>query len=109
MDNKAWFIIVNPSSGGGISNARLEQISRCLKQNNLLGNVYKTSIDKNAERIRLQKELEKAEKVARQTEKNLENQSFIEKAPAKVVEEMRARLENSASAIVKLQAQIVKL
>ena len=66
-------------------------------------------IDKNAERIRLQKELEKAEKVARQTEKNLENQSFIEKAPAKVVEEMRARLENSASAIVKLQAQIVKL
>jgi len=66
-------------------------------------------IDKNAERIRLQKELEKAEKVARQTEKNLENQSFIEKAPAKVVEEMRVRLENSASAIVKLQAQIVKL
>ena len=51
MDNKAWFIIVNPSSGGGISNARLEQISQCLKQNNLLGNVYKTSIDKNAESL----------------------------------------------------------
>ena len=66
-------------------------------------------IDKNAERTRLQKELEKAEKVAKQTEKKLENQSFIEKAPEKVVEEMRIRLENSASAIVKLRAQIVKL
>ena len=66
-------------------------------------------MDQHAERTRLQKELEKAEKVAQQTEKKLENQLFTEKAPEKVVEEMRIRLENSASAIVKLRAQIVKL
>jgi len=48
MDGKGWFVIVNPYSGGGVSKAKLCRISKCLKQNNILGNVYKTSLDKNA-------------------------------------------------------------
>ena len=51
MDNKDWFIIVNPSSGGGVSKAKLERISQYLKQNKILGNIYKTSLDKNAESL----------------------------------------------------------
>ena len=51
MDSKGWFIIVNPSSGGGVSKAKLERISHCLKQNKILGNIYKTSPDKNAESL----------------------------------------------------------
>jgi YegS/Rv2252/BmrU family lipid kinase len=51
MDSKDWFIIVNPSSGGGVSKAKLERISQHLKQNNILGNVYKTSLKKNAESL----------------------------------------------------------
>jgi YegS/Rv2252/BmrU family lipid kinase len=51
MDSKDWFIIVNPSSGGGVSKAKLERISQCLKQNKILGNIYKTSLEKNAESL----------------------------------------------------------
>ena len=51
MDSKDWFIIVNPSSGGGVSKAKLERISQCLKQNKIFGNIYETSLEKNAGEI----------------------------------------------------------
>ena len=51
MDSKDWFIIVNPSSGGGVSKAKLERISQCLKQNKIFGNIYETSLEKNAESL----------------------------------------------------------
>jgi len=66
-------------------------------------------MDKSSERTRLEKELLKAEKQAAQTEKQLENQAFIERAPGEIVQEMRTRLEISANSIVKLQTQIAKL
>ena len=51
MDSKDWFIIVNPSSGRGVSKAKLERISQCLKQNKIFGNIYETSLEKNAESL----------------------------------------------------------
>ena len=65
-------------------------------------------IEKKAERARLQKELLKAEQEATQTSKKLENQSFTDRAPEKVVKEMRARLEIAANMIAKLQIQMKK-
>ena len=51
MDSKGWFIIVNPSSGGGVSKKKLSQIIQCLKLNNLWGDLNKTSPSINAESL----------------------------------------------------------
>ena len=43
MSSNGWFIIVNPSSGGGVSKKKLTKISQCLKENNIFGRLNKTS------------------------------------------------------------------
>ena len=43
MSSNGWYIIVNPSSGGGISKKKLTKISQCLKENNIFGRLNKTS------------------------------------------------------------------
>lgn len=59
-------------------------------------------IDKEAESLRLNKELENAKVLLSRTNAQLENSSFVEKAPSKVVEGVR---ENA----LKLQEKIKKL
>ena len=53
--------------------------------------VYEKKIDKGAERERLNKELEKIEKEIASSQRQLNNQQFLAKAPAHVVEGLRKR------------------
>jgi valyl-tRNA synthetase len=55
--------------------------------------VYEKKIDVAAERERLTKELEKMEKEQANGARQLSNEQFLAKAPAKVVEGLRARAE----------------
>ena len=53
--------------------------------------VYEKKIDVAAERARLKKELEQIEKEIGNGQRQLSNEQFLAKAPAKVVEGMRKR------------------
>ncbi len=66
-------------------------------------------IDKDAEIQRLTKELEKNQKQYEQVEKKLGNPSFVDKAPAPVVEKERSKLSEIKIAIEKLQEQLDKI
>ena len=54
--------------------------------------IYEKKIDVAAERQRLTKELEQIEKEIANSTRQLGNEQFLAKAPAKVVEGMRKRL-----------------
>jgi valyl-tRNA synthetase len=58
--------------------------------------VYERKIDVAAERERLMKDLEKIEKEFANNQKQLSNEQFLAKAPAKVVEGLRKRAEELA-------------
>jgi valyl-tRNA synthetase len=62
-------------------------------------------IDKQAENIRLSKELERKTGELERCEKKLANASFVDKAPAAVVDKERARANELQSAIASLQEQ----
>ena len=62
-------------------------------------------IDKEAETIRLSKELEKKTGELERCEKKLANANFVDKAPAAVVDKERARASELQSAIASLQEQ----
>ena len=66
-------------------------------------------IDKNAELARVTKELERLEGEISRAETKLANASFVERAPAAVVEKERDRLAEASSAADKLRAQVLKL
>jgi valyl-tRNA synthetase len=66
-------------------------------------------IDPAAERERLAKEIARLEAQIAQTEGKLSNESFVSRAPAKVVEEFRARLAEFRSTATKLKEQQEKL
>jgi valyl-tRNA synthetase len=66
-------------------------------------------VDVGAERERLRKESTRLEGEVAKAKGKLANASFVEKAPAKVVEQERARLATFESALVKLQRQLEKL
>ncbi|MGD0792146.1 MAG: valine--tRNA ligase [Terriglobales bacterium] len=55
--------------------------------------IYEKKIDVAAERERLRKELEKIEKEQANGQRQLSNEQFLAKAPAKVVEGLKARAE----------------
>ena len=78
----------------------------------VLGNarimLYK-EIDPALERERLRKESTRLEGEIANTRAKLGNASFVERAPAKVVEEFRARLAASESTLAKLKQQLEKL
>ena len=66
-------------------------------------------IDKDAEIKRLQKEMEKLNKdLARSTSK-LSNASFVDKAPAAVVEKERLRVTEMEQALASLGDQLIKI
>ncbi len=62
-----------------------------------LGFAYKKAIDIAAERERLRKKLEQYERVLLNSEKQLENQAFLAKAPEKVVAGLRKQAQESAA------------
>ncbi|HEU4676989.1 MAG TPA: valine--tRNA ligase [Motilibacteraceae bacterium] len=67
------------------------------------------AIDVAAERKRLSKDLAAAEKERAQATAKLGNEGFLAKAPANVVEGIRARLEVAEADIARLQGQLAAL
>jgi valyl-tRNA synthetase len=61
------------------------------------------SRDRDAERTRLDKEIGKLEKELRTVEDKLRDKSFVERAPAAVVEEHRERLQDFSGQLAKLK------
>jgi valyl-tRNA synthetase len=66
-------------------------------------------VDIGAEKTRLEKDLAKARKDAEGLERKLGNASFVERAPAEVVEENRARLAETKATATRLEAAIAAL
>ncbi len=66
-------------------------------------------IDKEAELARLSKELEKLGKELSAAESKLQNPSFVDKAPAVVVDKVRQKMEELRSAITRLKEQQNKI
>jgi valyl-tRNA synthetase len=66
-------------------------------------------VDPATERERLSKESARLEGEIRKAQEKLTNQSFVSKAPAKVVEEHRARLAEHQATLAKLREQLGRL
>jgi valyl-tRNA synthetase len=71
--------------------------------------VYERKIDRSAECARLQKELDGYSKAIESKEKQLGNEQFLSKAPAKVVEGLRSGLQELLVLRDKAQAKINEL
>ncbi len=71
--------------------------------------VYERKIDVAAERERLNKELEKLEKEYANNQRQLNNEQFLAKAPAKVVEGLRRREQELVSLRDKIKRQLDEL
>jgi valyl-tRNA synthetase len=71
--------------------------------------IYEKKIDVAAERERLTKELEKIEKEQANGQRQLSNEQFLAKAPAKVVEGIRTRAEELRVMREKASAQLKEL
>jgi valyl-tRNA synthetase len=66
-------------------------------------------IDKDAERVRLAKEIARIQGEVKKAESKLANPSFVDKAPAAVVQQEQARLADFATMLQKLEAQHARL
>ncbi|MGH8503469.1 MAG: valine--tRNA ligase [Gammaproteobacteria bacterium] len=66
-------------------------------------------IDKQAELARLEKEISKLRATLERGDAKLRNASFIERAPAQVVEKERARVDDLRSALAQLEAQSARI
>jgi valyl-tRNA synthetase len=66
-------------------------------------------MDKAAERDRLNKEIARLEGEIPKVKANLGNSSFVQRAPAKVVEQMRERLAGFEATLTELKEQLQKL
>ena len=67
------------------------------------------AVDKAAESKRLDKEIARIEKELRTVEDKLRNESFVQRAPADVVEEHRRRLRDFSSQLTKLKQALESL
>ncbi|NYT77868.1 valine--tRNA ligase [Alcaligenaceae bacterium] len=66
-------------------------------------------IDIDAERIRLGKEIERLEREIAKANAKLGNASFVERAPAAVVEQEKARVVQFGETLIKVQGQLDRL
>jgi valyl-tRNA synthetase len=71
--------------------------------------VYEKKIDVAAERARMQKEVELYEKEIANGQRQLENEQFLAKAPAQVVEGIRKRAEELKVLRAKAQTALTEL
>ncbi|BCT67181.1 valine--tRNA ligase [Nitrosospira sp. NRS527] len=71
--------------------------------------MLKIEVNIVAERERLAREIGRIEAEVAKAESKLANNSFIERAPAKVVEQEKNRLGNFCATLVKLKEQLLKL
>src|SRR5699024_7431675 len=67
------------------------------------------AIDVVAERARLDKDLTAAQKELEQTRSKLDNENFVNKAPAEVVEKIRTRREAAQAEIDRIHARLATL
>jgi valyl-tRNA synthetase len=67
------------------------------------------AIDKDAERARLAKEIARIQGEVKKAEAKLANPSFVDRAPAAVVQQEQARLADFAAMLQKLEAQHARL
>jgi valyl-tRNA synthetase len=65
--------------------------------------VQSANVDKVAERERLDKEIAKIEAELKTVDAKLKNKSFVDRAPATVVEEHRQRLKDFSAQLAKLK------
>jgi valyl-tRNA synthetase len=71
--------------------------------------MLQVEVDPAAERERLSKETSRLETEIRKAKEKLANPAFVDKAPAKVVDEHRARLAAHEATLVKLKEQLGRL
>jgi len=71
--------------------------------------MLQVEVDPAAERERLSKETSRLETEIRKAKEKLANPAFVDKAPAKVVDEHRARLAAHEATLVKLREQLGRL
>ncbi len=66
-------------------------------------------IDKGAERKRLEKERENLAKQIASIDGKLNNKGFVDKAPAEVVQQQRAKLEELRGQLISVEVALAKL
>jgi len=66
-------------------------------------------IDKDAELVRLQKEIDKQSKEQQRLSAKLGNEKFVANAPAEVVDKEKAKLLDAIDALCKLQEQVARI
>jgi valyl-tRNA synthetase len=71
--------------------------------------MLKIEIDKDAEKARLTKEIERLTGEIAKAQTKLGNASFVDKAPAKVVEQEKERVAGFGATLEKLKTQLLKL